>query len=198
MINLLMLILVVTADGFAAAVAMGGSGVRIPWRSAVVIAFTGTLFLGVSAIFSETLAQFIPETICKITSALLLSMLGLYNIFKDFLRKKYEPDMKDEDPAIVFLDEIKADTDKNKIISIKESVLLSAALSADSLIVGALSSGIIGETPLWAVLLIIFAAGLILIKGGNRLGLKAAKIMNFDLTKLCGVILIIFGILNFF
>jgi putative sporulation protein YtaF len=191
-----MLILVVTADGFAAAVSMGGSGVRIPWRSAAVIAFTGTLFLGISAIFSDALTAIFPEILCKIISAALLIILGLINICKDVLRKKYETQKKQEDLAVIFLDEIKADTDKNKIISIKESVLLSAALSADSLIVG--SSKIIAETPLWIVLTIIFASGLLLIKSGNRLGLKAAKTINFDLSKLCGGVLILFGVLNLF
>jgi putative sporulation protein YtaF len=198
MIKLFLLICVVTADGFAAAVCLGGGGVRIPWRSAFVIACVGTLFLGVSSLFSEALATLFPEILFKILSAVLLVLLGFYNIFKDFLRKKYEPDMNENDPTIIFLDEIKADTDHNKIISVKESVLLSAALSADSLAVGAVSYAITGENPLWLVLILTFAAGLLFIIFGNRLGLRTAKIMKFDLTKLCGAALIIFGILNLF
>jgi putative sporulation protein YtaF len=193
-----MLILSVTADAFAAAASMGGSKIHIPVRSAAVIAFVGTAFLGVSAAFSELIALFLPEIVCTIASALILFALGFINIFKNILREKYEPGLKDDAPAVLFLDENKADSDHNQIISVKEAALLSAALSADSLFVGIVSPGLTQVLPLWGILLLTMITGLIFIITGNKLGLTAAKITKIDLSKICGGLLILLGVLNLF
>ena len=59
----LLLVMAVSMDGFAAALGMGSSGIKIPLRSALIISFTGTLFLGVSVAFGDAAESFIPETV---------------------------------------------------------------------------------------------------------------------------------------
>jgi putative sporulation protein YtaF len=185
-------------DGFAAAVAMACSGIRIPARSAVVLSLTGTVFLGVSAFFADSIGSFFPPLLCKLISAALLIALGLYNIFKEKLRKRYEPQIAETNPSIIFLDELKSDTDHNKIISVREAAVLSVVLSADSLATGAASAKIT-EGFLPPTLLITFIAGFSLIVCGNRLGRSEIFCkLDLDFEKLAGVILILLAVVNIF
>lgn len=175
---------------------MSCSGIHIPARSAAVLSLTGTAFLGVSAFFANSIGSFLPPMLCKIVSAVLLTALGLYNIFKERLRKRFESGMAESNPSIIFLDERRSDTDHNKIISVREAAVLSVVLSADSLATGVAGADIT-EGFLVQTLLINFIAGLCLIICGNRLGRsKFICNLNFDFEKLAGVILILLAVVN--
>jgi putative sporulation protein YtaF len=195
MFQLILLITAVTVDGFAAAVTMGGAGIRIPTRSAAVLALTGTAFLGISVFFADSLSLFVNPLVFKILSAALLTILGVINIFKARLRCLFEARIKGN--SVIFLDELRSDTDCNKIISVKEAVALSVVLSADSLATGAASSAITeGIFPL--TLICTYICGFSLVAAGNRLGMKMSCITKIDFEKICGVILIILAAVNFF
>jgi putative sporulation protein YtaF len=190
-----LLITAVTVDGFAAAVTMGGCGIRIPVRSAAVLAFTGTAFLGVSVFFAERIGGFLPAQLLKVLSATLLSLLGVYNIAKSYLRRRYEEKLLQKGNSVIFLDECDSDTDRNKIISVREAVTLSVVLSADSLATGAASAPVTGEFFV-PVLFTTFLTGLCLVVAGNKLGMKIAAAANVDFEKICGVILILLAVVN--
>jgi putative sporulation protein YtaF len=192
-----LLTLAVTLDGFAAAVSLGCGGVFIPKRSAFILAAVGAVFLGISALFGNLLLSFIPAAVCDIICAVLLSLLGIYEIFKSRLKNALEPKMKKDNPNVIFLDEMKSDTDHNNIISARESVALSVALSADSLITGAVSAGV-DRVNLPLLLLAVFTVGFIFIFFGNALARKFCKLVPFDLSVLCGGMLILLGGVNLF
>jgi putative sporulation protein YtaF len=195
--KIILLTLAVTLDGFAAAVSLGCGGVFIPKRSALILSAVGALFLGVSALFGNLLLSFVPAAVCNIICAVLLSFLGLYEIFKSRLKAALEPKMKKDNPNVIFLDEMKSDTDHNNVISPRESVALSVALSADSLITGAVSAGVEAMNfPL--LMFIVFAAGFVLIFSGNALARKICKNIPFDLSIVCGLMLILLGAVNLF
>jgi putative sporulation protein YtaF len=196
MLRIMLLIIAVTIDGFAAAITMGGSGIHIPRRSAAILSLTGTAFLGVSAFFSANIGQFLSVTALKIISAALLVTLGVINIVKKSLRKRYEPEISEENPSIIFLDETKSDRNHDKIISLREALSLSVVLSADSLATGAASARIMSEY-LPITLAVTFLAGFFLVLLGNRLGKHLSKLLKFDFEKLCGVILIVLAAANF-
>jgi putative sporulation protein YtaF len=197
MFRIILLILAVTVDGLAAAVSMGCGGIHIPVRSAAVLSFTGTAFLAVSVILSERISGFFPPIVGKIISAALLVALGLINIFKERLRKRFEPGIPESNRSIIFLDELKSDTDHNKIISLTEAGALSVALSADSLATGAASARITSGY-LILTLTITFVTGLAFILFGNRLGCRFAACNGLNFEKICGVILILLAAVNFF
>jgi putative sporulation protein YtaF len=191
-IKTVLLTLAVTLDGLAAAVSLGCGGVFIPKRSAFILAAVGAAFLGVSALCGNLLLSFIPAAVCNIICAVLLTILGLYEIFKSRLKNVLEPKMKKDNPNVIFLDEMKSDTDHNNIISARESVALSIALSADSLLTGAVSAGV--EAMSFPILLrCVFAAGFLFIYAGNAFARRFCRLVPFDLSILCGVMLIILG-----
>jgi putative sporulation protein YtaF len=197
MFRIILLITAVTVDGFAAAVTMGGSCIRIPARSAAVLAFTGTAFLGISVFFADRIGGLLPAQMLKILSAALLSLLGVYNIAKSRLRKLFEAKLLQKGNSVIFLDERDSDTDRNQIISVGEAVSLSVVLSADSLATGAASASITGAFFV-PVLLVTFLTGFCLVVAGNKLGMKIACVTTIDFEKICGVILIMLAAVNFF
>jgi putative Mn2+ efflux pump MntP len=190
---LVLLIFAVTIDGFAAAVTMGAAGIHIPAKSAAVLSLTGTAFLGVSAFFSASVGSLFPIGVLKIISAALLAALGVADIVKKSLRKRYEKVPE----TSIFLDETKSDKNHDKVISLREAMSLSVVLSADSLATGAASASIMSShlpLTLAATLAVGFTAVLI----GNRLGKNLWKRCKFDFEKLCGVVLILLAAANFF
>jgi putative sporulation protein YtaF len=193
-IKIVLLTLAVTLDGLAAAVSMGCGGIHIPKRSAAILAAVGAAFLGVSALFGSVILGIIPEKICNLICAILMVCLGLYEMFKSNLKKRFAPKMKEDNLNAIFLDEAKSDTDHNNIISARESLALSVALSADSLVTGTVSAGVAGMSlPL--LLSAVFLTGFTFIFFGNALALKLRCMVSFDLSKICGAFLIALGIM---
>ena len=90
MLKSLLLVIAVCIDSFAAAIGIGGAGIR----------------------------------------------LGIFNLFQNFFRNILSRSAKKGNPAMMFFDGASADTDGSKSISVKEALVLSAALSADSLVTG--------------------------------------------------------------
>jgi putative sporulation protein YtaF len=193
-VKILLLTIAVTLDGLAAAVSMGCGGIFIPKRSAAILAAVGAVFLGVSTVFGNVLLSIIPEAVCTAICAVLMTLLGLYEMFKSRLKARFAPKMKADDPNAIFLDEAKSDTDHNNIISVKESLALSVALSADSLVTGTVSAGVTGMS-LPALLAAVFFTGFVFIFFGNAAALKLRCIISFDLSKICGAFLIALGIM---
>jgi putative sporulation protein YtaF len=191
-----MLVIAVSVDGFAAAVTMGGNGIHIPVRSTAILSLTGTLFLGVSIVFADGIGSLLPPIVFKIISAAALVSIGLYNILKSRLKKKYEPEISDSNPSIVFLDEVKSDKDHNKILSAKEAALLSVALSADSLATGAASASITaGHFVL--TLFATFFTGVVFVIIGSLIGKRMSTVCHFDFGIIGGAILIMLAAMNF-
>lgn len=195
MIKTLLLVAAVSMDGFAAAVGMGSAGIRIPFRSAVIISFTGTLFLSVSVALAGTARLAVPETVCSAVSFILLIALGIFNLFRNFFKEMIvgSGDRKNN-PAMLLFDGTAADKDNSKSISAKEAAVLSIALSADSAVTG-ISAGL-GNISLPLLSAMTFAAGLASMLIGRKLGSIAAKAFDADLGWLCGVVLIILAFIK--
>lgn len=195
MIKSLLLVTAVSIDGFAAAVGIGSAGIKIPLRSAVIISAVGTLFLCVSAAFAGVVKPFVPAELCSRLSFLLLMGLGLFNLFQNFFRNVLSRrGTKKGNPAMMFFDGASADTDNSKSISAKEALVLSAALSADSVVTG-VGAGLGGiSLPLLSAL--TFGAGLLSITCGERLGRKIVSTLRINLGWLCGAILIALAFLR--
>lgn len=197
MIKSLLLVTAVCIDGFAAAVGIGSAGIKIPLRSAVIISGVGTLSLCVSAAFAGLLKNAVPAVLCSRLSFLLLMGLGIFNLFQNFFKDILSRRVaKKGNPAMMFFDGASADTDNSKSISAKEALALSAALSADSVVTG-VGAGL-GSISLPLLSLMTFAAGLLSVTCGERLGRKIVSSLRINLGWLCGTILIIlaFSALN--
>lgn len=196
MLKILLLTAAVCTDGFAAAVGIGAAGIKIPVQSSVIISFTGVLFLSCSAAFADLIGRFVPEKVCGAVSFALLILLGLFNLFQGYFKRfaeRLKRGGKSPNPAVLFFDGAAADADNSKSISPREAVALAAALSADSLITG-VSAGLNDlNVPMLAA--VSFAAGLLSISVGWRLGRKIAS-LKINLGWLCGAALIILAFLK--
>ena len=193
--KILLLIIAVCTDGFAAAIGIGSAGIKIPFRSSLIISFIGTLFLSCSVAFAEVIRIAVPENLCRIISFVLLLSLGLFNLFqnffKDILKRR---NVKKDNPAALFFDGTAADVDNSKSISPREALTLSVALSADSLVTG-VSAGL-GKMSLPLLSAGVFLTGLISITAGCHLGRKIVSSLNVNLGWLCGAVLIILAFIH--
>ena len=195
MIKILLLVFAVSVDGFAAALGMGSAGIKIPFRSALVISFTGTLFLVLSAALSGAARFAVPERACGMISFILLTALGVFDLLKNFLKDLvFKNKNGSNNPAVLLFDRTAADKDGSKSISVKEAAALSVALSADSAVTG-ISAGF-GSRGIALLAALSFAVGLLSVMIGQKLGKIAFSLINKDLGWICGAALIALAILN--
>ncbi len=198
MLKIILLIIAVCTDCFAAAIGIGAAGIRIPFRSAVTISFAGALFLTCSVAFADVVKLAVPEEVCGAVSFILLISLGLFNLFQNFFKGlvKRRKKRSSEKPtaAELFFDGAAADADNSKSISVSEAAALSVALSADSLVTG-VGAGL-GETDLPLLGTAAFAAGLIAVAAGQYLGRRLVSTFKINMGWLCGAALIILAFLK--
>lgn len=189
----LLLIAAVSSDSFCAAFGLGVSGITIPPRSAAVISALGAVFLTLSAGFGGMAVHFIPSGVCSAISSIILTLLGLFNIFHKAFKKLCDKLPENSRLRICLSDE-EADSDRSKDISCKEALIFSAALSADSLAAG-LGAGL-GTVPMLPTAFLSFIIGFVFVLSANVLGKKAAVGRKLDLRALCGALLIIFAFIS--
>lgn len=187
-LKLALLVLAVSADGFAAAVGLGSAGIKIPFRSAVVINLTGTVFLGVSVFFADCIGSFIPVGACRVISSVLLAALGVINLFHGRLKQAAEKGADPPEQIKLYFDGTAADRDKSKTISCREALALSVALSADSLVTG-ISAGL-GGTAFVPLMVMAFFTGISATAAGAFIGRHIISTRKVNLQLICGIILI--------
>ncbi len=196
MMRLLLLIAAVSADGLCSAFGLGASGISIPARSAAVISGFGAAFLVISAAVGNAAVKYIPVGLCAVISAVILILLGIFNLFHRAFERLGEK-LPEKSKLRVYLSDDAADCDSSKDISCKEALVLSAALSADSLAAG-IGFGL-QEYPLSAIAVTAFFMQLCFVIFANKLGKNALcgkKRRNIDLRMLCGLLLITIALIK--
>ena len=207
MIETLLLVLSVSIDSFLASISYGTSKIRIPFSSALIVDIISSTMLGSSLLVGSFLQNYISLNIAKIISFIILFLLGIYRLFESILKSYINNNSKELSPfkfklfdfnfvLQVYADEIKADFDKSKILTSKESIYLAFALSLDSLAVGFGSSLLtINYIEVFIVSIII---GLIAILLGACVGRKFVESTNLNLSWLSGLMLVILAFLRVF
>lgn len=153
----IILVLATVTDAFLAALSYGGGKIRIPPLSALIISLISSAVLTLSIMLSDFFGEFIPGNVCKIIGCVLLIIIGGVQLFQNGLKsllKKHSGNGRlsfrffDMDFVIsVYIDETKADADCSKLLSVRESFALAAALSVDS-VSGGIGAGFSGADPL--------------------------------------------------
>ncbi len=187
MIKTFFLLITVSIDGFAAAIALGSAKIKIPVKSAFAISLIGALFLGISVFAGGYVDNFLPPEICEFVSKAMLITLGTVNLLGVFIKKAARK-CSDKNPINMFYNGEKADTDNSKDISLKEAIVLSTALSADSIVTG-ISFGI-GEVSAILLTILSLIFGFTAIFFGSYIGKKIISTTNIDFSFLCGILLI--------
>lgn len=205
MVESLLLVCSLCIDTFVASIAYGTDKIKIPFSSTIIINFTCSLFLAISLFIGSILKDFLNPNIATIISFCLLFLLGVYRLFESFF-KKYIKKCSDIGVPLTFkvfdfkfvlqiyADEIKADYDNSKILTPKEALYLSVALSLDSLAVGFGSS--LGNINYLEVLILSIIIGFIALSSGGYLGRKFAQKVDVNLSWLSGAMLIALSIMR--
>lgn len=198
MMDIILLVLAVCVDSFIVSLTYGTQSIRIPMKSTLIIAGFGTFFLGVSLYLAKFLQQFFSFQVCRYISFMILFIIGIISLFqtqmKRYLKKHKEGKLMFSFKEIsfvidVFIDETKADADSSKVLSTSEAIYLAIALSIDSLATG-LAFGMAVHDPR-EVLLISFLMGILILTIGQIIGKRISSKINYDLSWMSGVILII-------
>ncbi|MGL5347004.1 MAG: sporulation membrane protein YtaF [Peptostreptococcaceae bacterium] len=205
MLQSLVLVISLCIDTFVTSMAYGADRIKIPFSSGLVINATCSLFLAISLLFGSAIKNFIPQDIAPLISFSLLLILGIYRLFESFFKNSIKKYSNIGHPLTfklfdfkfvleIYADEIKADYDNSKLLSVKEAFYLAVALSLDSLTVGFGCS--LGSVNLIdAVLLSFFVGALFLILGGY-VGRHFAKTVNISISWLSGAMLILLAFMR--
>ncbi len=199
----LLLVLATVIDTFTAALSYSESRIRIPPVSAVIISGISSALLTLSIMASGTISEFIPGAVCRIIGCIMLCLIGTVQLFRNGLRALLRRHSGSGKLSLkvfgiglvisVYIDETKADTDKSKFLSVKESFALAAALSVDSLS-GGIGAGFSGAEPL-RVFLLSFILGLAALFLGGVMGKKLCG-KKAGLSWVSGAMLIILAVLK--
>lgn len=201
MLPIFLLVTAVCVDAFAVSLAYGANHIKIPLKSAVVIAGIGTFFLSISILAAGAIEAFVSPFVCRTVSFGILFFMGIGILLQDKLKNlvKRKKQLHIKKSAInnmleVYLDETKADFDKSMELTTKEALYLAVALSLDSLIAGL--GGGMEIYNRWMAILSAFFVGLFAVLGGSYIGKKVANKVNIDLSYISGTLLIILAFMR--
>ncbi len=203
MLDMLVLVLATCCDSFFMSVAYGVKKIRIPATAMIVIAFCGTMVLGVSLTLAGWVSHVVSDEFGKWISFAILLVLALTSLFQGQV-KHYVKKHKNRPLIIrfqgisfvvdIFLDETEADQDHSKELSVKEAFYLGVALSLDSFGSG-LAYGI-GFTDVFVLLCISFAAGVLAIWSGSAIGKRVVHHFQGDISWISGCLLLVLAFLR--
>lgn len=194
------LVAALSLDTLFACIAYGAQKIRIPFRSAAVIAAVGMFFLQFSILLRHFSGYLFPERVVRYLGFAVLIAMGMASLFQSLLKALFQQDrtIRFSVSEISFvlnicIDETKADLDRSKLLSVRESFLLALALSADSLLTGfSISAG-----PALFLLLSIFSffMGLSAVLLGTAAGNKMTH-GGRNLSWLSGLLLIVIAFMK--
>lgn len=200
----LILIIALCLDSFMACFAYGSNKVKIPFLSALLVAFIGSLFLGISVYTAVYIRNYIPIEVATMISFSIFLMIGLSSLFQSSIKaylKKYSNQKKlsfrYQNVAFVldiYIDEMNADQDHSKKLSLLEAFYLSMALSLDSIVSG-FALGVDVSNP-FVLLILSFILGFLAIYGGYYLGKKLNRRKGRDFSWISGLMFIGLAILR--
>lgn len=189
-----------SVDSLASGLACGADKIKIPLRSALIIAAICSLTFGATLLLGGVLQPWLPPQPVKWLSFVILAAIGAFKLAEAWTKTPFATAHSQKTPLRLLdknfspwllHDEMQADKNKDKVLSAKEAVPLSAALSLDGLAAG-ISAGLGGVTPL--AILFAFVLGFFAVSGGQKIGKKLAEKSKIDLSWLAGVIFIAMAI----
>lgn len=188
-----------SVDSLASGLACGTDKIKIPLRSALIIAAICSLTFGATLLLGDVLQPWLPPQPVKWLSFVILAAIGMFKLAEAWTKTPFIRHSQNKPSCLLdknfsswlLHDGMQADKNKDKVLSAKEAVPLAAALSLDGLAAG-ISAGLGGVTPL--AILFAFVLGFFAVSGGQKIGKKLAEKSKIDLSWLAGVIFIAMAI----
>ena len=201
----ILLVLATVTDTFLASLSYGSGGIKIPLSSAVILSSVSTLMLSLSVSLSHVLMGYIPAGMCAVLSFTILFAIGAVQLFQKGLKsllKKHSGSGKLSFRLLdigfvvsVYIDETRADSDRSKTLSPKESLSLAAALSMDS-ISGGIGAGF-SEINVLRITVISLALCMLSVFLGSFLGSRISR-RGRDMSWVSGAILMVLALVKLF
>ena len=200
-----LIVFTLSLDAFVASIAYGTNRIEMPFKSMVIIDIVCTSLLAISVFLGTLVRNILPQNYTSIISFLILMLLGIYylleGVIKTYIKKVFLLDKEFKFKLFdiwfvitVYMDEIKADFDNSKILSLKEALYLGIALSLDSLAIGFGSS--LRNINCIGVISLSLIANMVAIWGGLAIGKRFIERTKVNLSWLAGIILIILAFLK--
>lgn len=205
MMEALLLIVALSLDAFVASFSYGVNQIKIPVRSCVLMNAICSALLGVSMLIGNCFGTLLPAWAVKGAGFGLLLVMGLVKLF-DGVIKAWIAKHKHAKRQIqfrffslhmilqIYADATEADSDASRSLSVKEAAGLAVALSFDSLAAG-FGAGI-QRGGISFTILLSFLAGVLCVFAGERLGKKISYKLDWDISWLSGVLLIVLAVLK--
>lgn len=170
-------------DNFVSSFAYGTQKIKIPSATVLFITVINCTVLAVGLMLGVSIGSLVEFKYANWVSIAVLLFLGVYKIVNSFLTKAMGG----------------ADKNNDKVISIKESIILAVGLGADAFAVGFVT----GLTELDGISFAVIVgtaaiAGILTLALGNILGIKVAKKTELKLDWLAGVLLLCLGLFKLF
>lgn len=199
-LQLILLIIALSADAFAASFAYGADNVKIPPLSAVIVALLADFLLMLSLFIGHLLKAYVPPAFTTVFSFLILFVLGSIKLFDSSIRKKIRENRFNSKKVQVKTKNLRfiltvyaapeaANTADVEVLSPAEALSLGLALSLDSAAAGFGAAS--GEYSLPLAALLTFLISLCAVSGGCRLGRLLASRSGFNFSVIGGILLIL-------
>ncbi len=201
--KLVLLLVALSVDAFAASFAYGSDKVHIPPLSAVIVAALSDVILIVSLFIGNLFKAFIPLTLTTILSFIILFALGTIKLFDSFIKRKIKENRFSSKELhmsfknlrfilTVYAEPQEANATDVEVLSPTEALSLGIALSLDSAAAGIGAASL--DFPLWLAAITAFIIGLLAVFSGSKLGRVLAAKSNFNFSIIGGVLLIILAL----
>ena len=191
MFSNILLVFLLSIDSFIVSVAYSIGKIKIKFIYVILISIFNALSILISSIINYFLSMYINFYTLKFICFMVLFLLGLYNIFQDYIKALFN---KSNIRLLrIFSDETLADIDKSCNLELKESLFLAFVLSFDSLFGG---FGINFVNNYILLVLFIFLLNILFISIGLNLGYKISNITSIKTSYITGILIIIISIIN--
>mgnify|MGYP001055010927 FL=1 len=200
---LFLFFLAVSLDSMTAGFSYGTQKVRIKTLSFILLVCVPALFITAANRLSHLLLLFLSPQTLTLLSFLLLFLIGCSKLTESLIRylaQKYPSLARNWGCRIkqlniiftIYLSPEDANKDDLQVLSAKEALLLSLALSLDSILVGmAFPAGPV-SWPLFLLLAMLF--NLFLFASGYFLGRLLRHVLRIDLSWLSGLFLLLLAV----
>jgi len=202
-LNILMLVFALCTDTFVAGTAYGASGITLSSRQIAVINVICSACLGISLSFGTLLDSWIPEHFTKEICFFSLLFLGCLKLtdssIRQYLRhhrainKKIRLGFSKLRFVIrIYSDPMEADADQNQILSWREVLFFSIAMSIDSLVAGTMAAFL--KIPIMMTVVSAFVMGELFLYLGLYLGQKISRHCPKDLSWMSGLLFVFMAV----
>lgn len=200
---LLLFLAAVSVDSLSAGLTYGTQRVKISLAACLILIFVPALFVTAANRVGSFICFLLPETALPFLSFTLLALLGTSKLLESLLRsiaRKYPSLTRNWGVTIkqiniiftVYLSPEEANKEDLQVLSAKEALLLSFALSLDSVLAGMAFTT--GQVPLLFLFLLASVFNLLLFGAGYGFGRLVSSILHIDLSWLSGLFLLLLAL----